>query len=85
MIKNVSPDHIVAVTEFGGIVATARRKGPGTIWNVFLDGHVKAGGTRNQPPHVRVSGRLPEPVQRRLVIAALTATTRVLDTPWIAK
>lgn len=78
MIKHVSPDRIQAVTQFGEVVAEASRSGPGNLWYVFLTHH-RRGGLRAETPHVRVSGKLPELVQQKLVIAALTATTGVKE------
>lgn len=77
MIKHVSPNHIQAVSQFGEVMAEARRSGPGNLWYVWLTHHQKRslGRSRAETPHVRVSGKLAEPVQLKLVVAALTATT----------
>lgn len=79
MIRIVNENHIQAVTQFGEIVGEANRSGKGNLWHVYLTHHRQRGRTRNETPHVRVSGKLTEQVQRRLVIAALTTTTGVLS------
>ena len=56
-------------------VATARRKNKGTLWTVWLYEHTaeRTGRSRNEAPHARISGKLPEDVQQRLVRALLGA------------
>lgn len=56
----------------GQIVATASRRGPRTLWHVWVRAQLPKTPTgRNQSPHVRVSGRLPEDVQTTLLYAIL--------------
>lgn len=55
------------------VVATATRKGPRGLWYVYLREHVKTRTGRTETPHARISGRLPEDVQRRLLAAILEA------------
>ena len=77
MITTVDSNHIQAVTQFGEVVGYARRSGRGNVWYVWLTHHRKANPVRNETPHVRISGKLNEQVQHKLIIAALTATTGV--------
>lgn len=78
-------NHIEAVGYDGKVHAEARRGAPGNLWYVWLLGHKKSSRSRNETPHARVSGKLPEIVQRKLVIATLTATTGIKDTTWEVK
>jgi len=56
----------------GEIVAAARRKSKGTLWYVSLRQHLSDQVTsRNQTPHARISGKLPEEVQRKMIRAIL--------------
>lgn len=80
-IREINENHLQGVTQFGEVVSEARRKGPGTLWYVFLTHHRKGRGGRNETPHVRISGKLNEQVQLRLVFAALSATTGIKETP----
>lgn len=74
MIRQLTDNHIQAVTQFGEVVAEARRSGKGNLWYVYLTNQRK---DSYEAAHVRISGKLNERVQRQLVIAALTATTGV--------
>jgi len=55
-----------AVDRDNQIVAIAQRKRLGTMWNVWMREL-----SRNAPPHVRVSGKLPATVQTKLIYAIL--------------
>ena len=68
----LGPDHLIGVDNLtNAIVVTARRSGKGNLWNVNFHKHVKTGTTRNQAPHVRVSGKLPEEVQLAILKSIL--------------
>ena len=49
----------------GEVVASARRKSPGSLWNVVLMDQM------SPAPHVKISRRLPKDVQRKLLTAVL--------------
>ena len=56
-------------------VATARRKNKGTLWYVTLPEHAADTKlSRAATPHVRISGKLPEDLQRQLLRAVLEAS-----------
>jgi hypothetical protein len=77
MITQPDDNHIRAVTQSGEVVAYASRSGKGNLWHVYLTHHRSTNTRRAETPHVRISGKLNERVQRSLVIAVLTATTGV--------
>lgn len=74
-IKHVTENRIVAIDQFDQVVAVASRKSKGNLWYVFLTDYLSNSRSRNETPHVRISGKLNDSVQKKLVIAALTATT----------
>jgi hypothetical protein len=59
----------------GQVVAAARRKNKGTLWYVTLREHAADTKlSRAATPHVRISGKLPEDLQRQLLRAVLEAS-----------
>ena len=84
-IRQVNQNHIQGVDWQGNVLAEARRSAPGNLWYVWMSSHKKNLRSRNETPHVRVSGKLPELVQKKLVIAALTATTGIQATEEVAR
>ena len=59
----------------GQLVGAARRKNKRTLWYVTLREHAADTQlSRAATPHVRVSGKLPEDVQRQLLRAVLEAS-----------
>jgi hypothetical protein len=67
-------DNWLQAVRDGQVVAAARRKSKGTLWYVTLREHAaETQLSRNATPHVRVSGKLPEDVQRQLLRAVLEA------------
>lgn len=66
-VVRLGPDHFVGRNILtGATVASARRTGEGNLWRVTFHRHAKS-GTRNETPHVRVSGKLPENVQFKIL------------------
>ena len=66
-------DNWLQMVRDGKIVATARRQNQGTLWFVFLRDYIADSHGRRAPAHARVSGKLPEDVQRKLLHAILEA------------
>jgi len=70
-VVRLGPDHFVGRNVLtGATVASARRTGEGNLWRVTFPKFAKS-GTRNETPHVRVSGTLPEHVQLRILKSIL--------------
>lgn len=64
-------NHVVAVDPVGEVVAEARRSAPGNLWRIWFYG--TSGKYPLRGPDARVSGRMPEVQQRKLVMALLNA------------
>lgn len=74
-VISLGPDHFVGRDILtGATVVSARRTGEGNLWRVTFHKFTKS-GTRNETPHVRVSGKLPEAVQLHILKSILEGTT----------
>lgn len=52
------------------ILATATRKSPGSIWNIWY-ADLRKDTTRSETVHARVSGKLPAEQQSRMIVQLL--------------